>query len=236
MRQPDIATGSGLVCFGASQDRCGPERPPVGRGAYRQPLLERGHLLRSIDGDKGSHLAITLTSDGTLVGTGTAAYVWATADWVETGDIADVQEYGDYMRIGREVPSTLQVEIPASDILGLISWLIGKVTDHGDPVNPDTGLLTDSFKRLTINHLERHFADRFIAFEDYSVVTSSQYTAAGFGSIDAGQLTNANPKIRAEGERGRSRGLHCRHDRWRAGGGLQGRRQLPAGPCPVGDE
>ena len=45
-------------------------------------------------------------------------YVYARADWVETGDIASVQEYGDYFRIGHKVPSKLKVELPWTDILG----------------------------------------------------------------------------------------------------------------------
>ena len=75
----------------------------------------------SIDGDKGSHLEISITADGTLVGTGTAAYVYAPATWTETGNIADVADFGDYFRLGLETPSDLPVEIPASDVLGLQS-------------------------------------------------------------------------------------------------------------------
>ena len=113
-------------------------------------------IYASIDGDKGSHVAITLTSDGTLVGTGDGAYVYARATWVETGNIADVPVVGDYFRLGRKEPSTLHIELPSTDILGA-PWVRrdGQQLTDAD-IDGDTELATADSKRLSLSELYEH--------------------------------------------------------------------------------
>ena len=60
-----------------------------------------------------ARVKVTLTSNGTLVGTGNAAFIWATATWDEIGNIpaSDVVDYGDYFAIGTEEPSEVIEEL-----------------------------------------------------------------------------------------------------------------------------
>ena len=67
----------------------------------------------------GARMVITLTSGGTLVGTGSAQYIWATATLDEINDVSDVVDYGDYFRIAATQATKLQIEIPYTDVLGL---------------------------------------------------------------------------------------------------------------------
>ena len=124
VRQPDIASGNGTVCFGRLRTDADPNDLQWGDAVDADDYPNGAVFYASIDGDKSAHLEITLTSAGTKVegATDDGDYVYARATWVETGDIADVVDYGDYFRIGREVPSKLKVELPWTDILGA-PWL-----------------------------------------------------------------------------------------------------------------
>ena len=131
VRQPDIATGSGTICFGRLRTDADPNDLQWDIAPAASNYSSGDIFYLSLDGDTSAHLKVTLTSDGTLVGTGDGAYVYAQASWTETGNIADVVDYGDYFRIGREVPSRLQIEIPYTDILGA-PWVLtdgSNVTD-----------------------------------------------------------------------------------------------------------
>ena len=194
VRQPDIATGSGVVALGRLRTDADPNTLVWAPVPTANDYSNGDVIYASLDRDKGSHLKITLTSDMTLVGTGDAAYIWATASWVEVGDIANVTVAGDYFKLAEYAPSNLQIEIPASDILGLLDYIRGKVGPAADPIDGTTKLMLADLTGLSIDHLERHFADRFKSFGNFNIVTSSQYDAKG--EIDAGQLTNANKKIR----------------------------------------
>ena len=52
-----------------------------------------------------ARVVVTLTSGGTLVDTGNAAYIWATATWDEVNDIPDVVDVGNYFLISEEEPT-----------------------------------------------------------------------------------------------------------------------------------
>ena len=86
-------------------------------------------IYASLPRDKGSHLKITLTSDGTLVGTGDGAYIWATATWEEVGNIANVQDAGDYFTLSKFEPSALRVRLPVQDVIGAVASDGSNVTD-----------------------------------------------------------------------------------------------------------
>ena len=64
-----------------------------------------------------AHVKVTLTSNAAKVGTGDAAFLWATATWDEVNDIPDVVDYGNYFKIAEYEPTDLDLRIPASDIL-----------------------------------------------------------------------------------------------------------------------
>ena len=88
----------------------------------------------------------------------------------------------------------MPIEIPAKDVLNLLSYIRDNVGAAADPIDGATKLMLADLTGLSIDHLERHFADRYKSFGNFAIVNSSQYDA--FGEIDAGQLTNANKKIR----------------------------------------
>ena len=121
--QPDIATGSGVVSLGRLRTDADPNHLVWAPVPAASDYSSGDVLYASLDRDKGSYLTITLTSATTLVGTGDAAYLWATASWIETGNIANVATAGDYFKLAREVPSDLQIEIPYTDVLGP-PWLL----------------------------------------------------------------------------------------------------------------
>ena len=73
----------------------------------------------SIWDDSEVSMRATLTSGGTLVGTGSAAYIWFTASLDEIKDVSNVTNYGNYFLISDEEPSQLPIEIPYTDVLGI---------------------------------------------------------------------------------------------------------------------
>ena len=77
---------------------CGPTATRMrwhGLPNRRRPTIRRGKCSISRCGDyPQAHVQVTLTSNGTLVGAGDAAYIWATATWDEVEDIPDVVDYG----------------------------------------------------------------------------------------------------------------------------------------------
>ena len=135
IRQPDIVTGSGLIAFGrlrTDQDPNNLQWASVLTGNE----YSNGDVIHVTiyDNPDHGHLRITLTSDLTLVGTGDSAYVWATASWVEVGNVADVQDVGDYFKFAEYAPSDLDLRIPAGDIIDP-PWL-----------KPDASNVTDAQK------------------------------------------------------------------------------------------
>ena len=128
--QPDIASGSGVVAFAArTRADADPNNLQWNTANVATDYRSGDVIYASLPRDKGSHLKITLTSDGTLVGTGDAAYIWATADWVEVGNIANVQDAGDYFTLSDYEPSALRVRLPVQDIIGAVNSDGTNVTD-----------------------------------------------------------------------------------------------------------
>ena len=185
--QPDIASGSGTVCFGRLRTDADPNDPQwdVLPDADDYPSGDTRYA--SIDGDKSAHLKITLTSAGVKVegDTDDGDYVYARADWVETGDIADVADYGDYFRIGREVPSKLKVELPWTDILGA-PWMEKAGAGTGD-----TAVAQDSF--MPVRSPAGEYEDKSVAHMGDHIrpqLTAPRVLSATYetvqGDIDAG--------------------------------------------------
>ena len=128
--QPDIASGSGVVAFSArTRADADPNHLQWNSDSLATDYQTGDVIYASLPRDKGSHLKITLTSNGTLVGTGDSAYIWATADWVETGNIANVQDAGDYFTLSEFEPSSLRVRLPVQDVIGAVNVDGSNVTD-----------------------------------------------------------------------------------------------------------
>ena len=106
--------------------------------------------------NRDARVVVTLTSNGTLVGTGNAAYIWATATWDEVNDIPDVTEVGNYFLISLEEPSDLDVRLPASDILNP-PWYdpTGNTKTDAD-LTGDTKLLISDGDDVTLNEIYEH--------------------------------------------------------------------------------
>ena len=148
--QPDIASGSGVVAFAArTRSDADPNNLQWNTASVASDYSDGDVVYASLARDKGSHLKITLTSGGTLVGTGDAAYIWATADWVEVGNIANVAVAGDYFTLSDFEPSELRVRLPVQDVLGAVNTDGTNVSDalvaavQGDN---ETVTLPDTFR------------------------------------------------------------------------------------------
>ena len=129
--QPDIATGSGVIAFTRLRKDADPNNFQLAEAlsVSDYPIGKLLHL--SLDRDKGSYLAVTLTATPTLVTSGSTNYLWGTASWVETGNIANVTTAGNYFKISEYIPTDLRLRIPARDITGAY-WVDGdgsNVTD-----------------------------------------------------------------------------------------------------------
>ena len=127
--QPNIGTGSGVIAFGRLRTDKDPNNlqwAPVLSGSE----YASGDVLHITiwDDPAHGHLRATLTSGLTLVGTGDAAYVWATASWVEIGNVADVQDVGDYFKFAEYVPTDLDLRIPSGDVIDP-PWLLADGTN-----------------------------------------------------------------------------------------------------------
>ena len=122
--QSSIATGSGVVAFGAQlRTDADPNQLEWASISLATDYSTDDVIYASLDSDKGSYLEISLTSGGTLVSTGDAAFIWATASWIETGDIANVTEAGNYFKLAEYIPSALRFRLWWEDILGA-PWVL----------------------------------------------------------------------------------------------------------------
>ena len=200
--QPDIANGTVTWAFGA---KLRTDRDPnkfVAADANAAADYVDGDVIHLQIWNKPKTTAtLTLTSGGTLVGAGDAAYIYGTGTLAGiTDDFDDVADNGDYFLIADEEPSNLSIQIPTKDVIG--SFGSDKVNTSeassiGDPVSSETKIAVVNGSLLayiSILHLERHFADRYSPYVGYTAVTSSAYDAKG--ELDVGQLNNANPIVR----------------------------------------
>ena len=132
--QPDIEDRStnGIVAFGS---KLRADRDPnhfVEAPANIASDYANGDVFyASVWNRPNVRMVITLTSDGTLVGSGDAQYIYATATWDEVVDVSDVVDNGDYFLIAKEEPTKIPIKIPARDVIGE-KWVLtdgSNVTD-----------------------------------------------------------------------------------------------------------
>lgn len=124
VRQPDIATGTGMLLVSTFlRTDADPNELAWASESGVSDYSTGDVFYLSLDRDKGSYLKVELTSNGTLVGSGDGAYIYALATFTEVGNVANVQTAGDYFKISEVIPSDLQIEIPYTDILGA-PWVL----------------------------------------------------------------------------------------------------------------
>ena len=146
------------------------------------------------------HVRITLTGDGTLVGTGDAAYVWAPASWVEVGDVGPVDE-GNWWRLSEYEPSDLDIRIPAADIIDP-PWMERAGAGTGDtavaqasyiPVRSPTGEYEDK----SVAHMGDHIRPQITAPRVLSATyeTTAGDVDAGDGLIHVGAISGGSATV-----------------------------------------
>ena len=194
--QPSVADGTVTWAFGRFRTDRDPDNLVYADEKAAADFASGQVYYISAWNTPGTYATLTLTSGGTLVGTGNGRYIYGTGTLANAANIQDVADIGDYLLVAEQVPSRLQIEIPASDVDGLLAYIVERVKarNASDPISGASKLLLADLTGLTIDHLERHFADRYQSFGNYSIVVSGQYDAKG--EIDASQLTNANKQIR----------------------------------------
>ena len=123
VRQPDIASGVGMLAVSAFlRTDADPNELAWAAESNASDYVTGDIFYLSLDRDKGSYLKIELTGDGVKTGSGDGAYIYALATFTEVGNVANVATAGDYFKISEVIPSSLQIEIPYTDILGA-PWL-----------------------------------------------------------------------------------------------------------------
>ena len=155
--QPDIASGSGVVVFGRTRTDRDPNKLAWGPVPTAAQYPDGRVIHAYVEGTENpGHVRITLTGDGTLVGTGDAAYVWAPATWVEVGDVGPVDE-GNWWRLSEYAPSDLDIRIPARDVIDP-PWVKPSGTELDDSTlsNDDEVLFADGDKAPLGEVYEHH--------------------------------------------------------------------------------
>ena len=119
IRQPDITNGSITVAVGRPRTDRDPDH--FVQGAEQQAsdyVAGQVYYIGDYD-DPNVGGVLTLTSGGTVVGTGNSRRIYFTATLSGvTSELTDVRDRGDYWRLGKEEPTKLRIDIPTADVLG----------------------------------------------------------------------------------------------------------------------
>ena len=141
IRQPDIADGEITVAVGTPRLDRDPNHyvagTEYGAGDF---AIGQVYYLRDWDA-KTPGGTLTLTSAGTVDGTGNARRVYFTATLALTGnELADVQDNGNYWLFASETPSSYQIDIPATDVLGA-PWIDSNIGAQSSSILQDSWVL-----------------------------------------------------------------------------------------------
>ena len=120
IRQPDIEdrTVNGIIAFSVTLRTDKDPNKLVWADPSSANDYKTGQVYNvSIWDRPEARLNVTLTGDGNLVDTGNSAYIWCLATWDEVENIPDVVDVGNYMKIGTEEPSDLDIRLSWRDIL-----------------------------------------------------------------------------------------------------------------------
>ena len=199
--QPSIASGSGVVAFG----RLRTDKDPnvlvwdVVPAASDYP---NGRVIHAtVEGKNPGHVRITLTSAGTLVGTGDAAYVWAQASWVEIGDVGP-QDEGDWWKLSEFVPSGLDVRIPWTDIVDAPDFLEKSGAGAGTTAVTQESLLpvraaNGEYEDKSVAHMGDHIRPQLTAprILEATYETTLSDVDAGDGKINVGAISGGSATV-----------------------------------------
>ena len=118
IRQPDIAAGDITVAVGTPRLDRDPNHLQFGP-QYEASDFASGQVYYLRDWNaKTDSGTLTLTSGGTVVGSGSARRVYFRATLALVGtDLADVRDDGNYWRFAAESGTSLDVRLPAGDVL-----------------------------------------------------------------------------------------------------------------------
>ena len=120
IRQPDIASGSGVIVWHLRDDS-DPNKSwtPETLDASLWPSGRNFHITPWSPYRPNIFLEVTLTSAAIVVGTDGQSRLWAQATWTKTGNFSPLAD-GDYSRFSENKPSQLAFDLPVESIPGLL--------------------------------------------------------------------------------------------------------------------
>lgn len=171
----EIDTGAATIAFAQLRTDSNPDSaytlgPALSAADYPRGTVR--HISPWDPYDPDSHLRVTWTSNSTLVGTGDAAYLWATVDVVEVGNI---ENDSDYFRISENVPSGLDVDLPYTAIANP-PWVRADVDEQDGAPDFLYVQVGGAAKRQDFADARRHIAGH-ISLGSYEVASNVPSTA-----------------------------------------------------------
>ena len=162
IRQPDIAAGDITVAVGTPRLDRDPNTFQLGT-QYEAADFVSGQVYYLRDWNaKTDSGTLTLTSGGTVVGSGNARRVYFRATLALIGaDLADVRDNGDYWRFATETGTSIDLRLPAGDVLAP-PWVRPTGVGLTDAeISTDTALLLPDGDHMTVGeqtewHDEHH--------------------------------------------------------------------------------
>ena len=184
--QDQISSGTATLVVARLQTNSNPDAPITlapALNASDYPIGRVIHISPWAPYDPDNHLRVTLTTAGTIVGTGDAQYLWATATIAEVGDI---ENFGDYYRISHQAPSGLDVDLPHTAISDppWIEW----PTTLADDITQTSKILVDTATgrhEATVSHFSEHVRPQ----------TTEARIATSNWMFDGSNITQADAKI-----------------------------------------
>ena len=183
VRQPDIGTGTGMLLVSTFlRTDADPNELAWATESSASDYTTGDIFYLSLDRDKGSYLKVELTGNGVETGSGDGAYIYALATFTETGNVANVTVAGDYFKISEEIPSSLQIEIPYTDILGAPWFLPTGTTKTDADISTFTKLLVSDGDDVTLGEIYEHhdqFHTGLTSLSGYTYKTGTQTPDVG---------------------------------------------------------
>ena len=136
-----------------------------------------------------ARVKVTLTSGGTIVDTGNAAYIYATATWDEVNDIPDVSVVGNYFLIGTEEPSDLDIRLSAKDILNAPWFSLTGNTKTDADISNDTQMVVNDGDSVALGEIYEHHDQNHTG----STLLAGYNFKTGSATPDAGDVAAPAP-------------------------------------------
>ena len=199
---PYLTSGSGAIVWGDLRDDSNPDAgfTPETLDATDFPSGKVIHISPWHPYLQNGHVKVTLTSNATLVGTGNAQHLWATASWEVVGSLSG-DTNSDYFRWSEIAPSTLKIKLPSTDIVNA-PWLnqTGDNPDITDEVSghvPLIGLEDGKLKQYDEQLLKAHLLNpnTLQLTGNYSQIASLPNTGGKVLFASAGNSASRNLNI-----------------------------------------